>query len=111
MYKIFKHRQLPCIPCLGETRIKLQWCNIFPSLFFSFFDFATQLFSTPVMSSNLCNQAPLFTELRLLQATPHRPNVNSQKVSSRFSVKAFKESADWALFSSFWDDLNFTHFK
>jgi len=34
-----------------------------------FFDFATQLFSTPVTLSNLRNQAPLFTELRLLQAT------------------------------------------
>jgi len=30
MYKIFKHRELPCIPCLGETHIKLQWYNIFP---------------------------------------------------------------------------------
>jgi len=39
--------------------------------FFSFFDFAMQLFFIPVTirSSNLCNQAPLFTELRLLQAT------------------------------------------
>jgi len=36
MYKIFKHRELPCIPCLGETHIKLQWYNIFPSLFFLF---------------------------------------------------------------------------
>jgi len=36
---------------------------------FPFFDFATQLFSTQVTSSNLRNQAPLFTELRLLQAT------------------------------------------
>jgi len=44
IYKIFKHRKLPCIPCLGETHIKLQW---YPSLFF-FFCFATQLFSTPV---------------------------------------------------------------
>jgi len=24
MYKIFKHRKLPCIPCLEETHIKLQ---------------------------------------------------------------------------------------
>jgi len=52
------------IPCLWETH----GCNIFPSLF-SFFDFVTQLFSTPVTSSNLGNQAPLCTELRLLQAT------------------------------------------
>jgi len=34
-----------------------------------FIPFATLLFSTPVTSSNLRNQAPLFTELRLLQAT------------------------------------------
>jgi len=33
-----------------------------------FIPFATQLFSTPATSSNLRNQAPLFTELRLLQA-------------------------------------------
>jgi len=31
-----------------------------------FFAFATQLFSTPFTSLNLRNQAPLFTELRLL---------------------------------------------
>ena len=37
--------------------------------FFLFTPFATQLFSTPVTSSNLRNQAPLFTELCLLQAT------------------------------------------
>ena len=39
--------------------------------FFPFSAFATQLFSTPVTSLNLRNQhqAPLFTELRLLQAT------------------------------------------
>jgi len=69
MYNIFKHRKHPCIPCLGETHIKLQLYNIFPSIFFFFFDFATQLFSTPVTSSNLRNQGPLFTELCLLQAT------------------------------------------
>jgi len=33
MYKIFKHRELPRIPALGEAHIKLQWYNIFPSLF------------------------------------------------------------------------------
>jgi len=37
--------------------------------FFTFFYFATQRFSTPVTSSNLHNQAPLFTELILLQGT------------------------------------------
>jgi len=36
MYKIFKHHKLPCILCLGETHIKLQWYNIFPQLFFLF---------------------------------------------------------------------------
>jgi len=44
-------------------------CNDPTFLLHFFFDFATQLFSTLVTSSNLCNQAPLFTELRLLQAT------------------------------------------
>jgi len=37
--------------------------------FIPFFAFATQLFSTPVTSLNLRNQALLFTELCLLQAT------------------------------------------
>jgi len=37
--------------------------------FFRFFAFAMQLFSIPVTSSNLRNQALLFTELRLLQGT------------------------------------------
>jgi len=41
----------------------------FSLAFFLFTPFATQLFSTPETSSNLRNQAPLFTELRLLQAT------------------------------------------
>ena len=34
MYKIFKHCKLSCIPCFEETHNKLQWYNIFPSLFF-----------------------------------------------------------------------------
>jgi len=68
MYKTFKHRKHPCIPCLGETQVKLQWYNIYLH-FFPFSDFATQLFSTPVTSSNLHNQAPLFAELRRFQAT------------------------------------------
>jgi len=34
--------------------IKLQWYNIYPSLFI-FFAFATQRFSTPATSWNLCN--------------------------------------------------------
>jgi len=41
----------------------------FSFAFFLFIPFVTQLFSTPVTSSNLRNQAPLFTEHRLLQAT------------------------------------------
>jgi len=36
---------------------------------FTFYDFAMQLFSTSVTSSNLRNQVPLFMELRLLHAT------------------------------------------
>jgi len=61
MYKIFKHRELPC---LGETHIKLQWYNIFPSLFF-FFWFCNATF----YHSGYVIKAPLFTQLRLLQAT------------------------------------------
>jgi len=72
MYKIFKHCKLPCIPCLGETHIKLQWYNIFPQLFFLYLFCNATFFSTPVTSSNLRNQAPLFTELRLLQETLKR---------------------------------------
>jgi len=41
----------------------------FSFVFFLFVPFATQLFSTAVTSSNLRNKTPLFTELRLLQAT------------------------------------------
>jgi len=43
--------------------------------FFHFFAFATQLFSTPVISLNFRSQAPLFTELRHLQATLKLCNV------------------------------------
>jgi len=45
---------------------------------FPFFDCATQLFSTPVTSSNLRNQAQLFTELRLLQTTLNGTALQSQ---------------------------------
>jgi len=41
----------------------------FSFAFFLFIYFATQLFSTPVMLSNHRTQAPIFAELRLLQAT------------------------------------------
>jgi len=66
--KFCKHRKLACIPCLGEMHdgIQLQWYSIYPCLFSAF---ATQLLSTPVTSLNLRNQAPLFMELRPLQAT------------------------------------------
>ena len=37
MYKVFKHRKLPCIPCFGEMHIKLHWYKFFRSLFFIFF--------------------------------------------------------------------------
>jgi len=56
MYKILKKRKLPRIPCLREMHINLQWYNIFLH-FFLLFAFATQLFSTPVTSSNLRKQA------------------------------------------------------
>jgi len=54
MYKIFKHRKHPCIRCLGK---RIFICNnkIFFVCFFTFVPFATQLFSTPVTSSNLRN--------------------------------------------------------
>jgi len=41
----------------------------FSFIFFYFFASAMQLLSTPVTSSNLRNDAPLFTELRVLQGT------------------------------------------
>jgi len=50
-----------CILRCNDTAFFL---NLFP-----FFDFARQLLSTLVTSSNLCNQALLFMELHLLQAT------------------------------------------
>jgi len=43
----------------------------FSFAFFLFIPFATQLFSNSVTSSILRNQAPLFTEFRLLQGTPN----------------------------------------
>jgi len=59
--------------------------NYFSFAFFLFIPFATQLFSTPVTSSNLRNQAPLFTELRLLQApltvNPTLPQLNYLQVN------------------------------
>ena len=54
----------------------------FSFTFFPFFDFATQLFSTPDTSSNLCNQARLFSELRLLQATYFLPLIHPNQVAS-----------------------------
>jgi len=56
----------------------------FSFTFFPFFDFATQLLSTPIMSSNLRNHAPLFAELRLLQATKNTSNTLS--FSRRFEM-------------------------
>jgi len=43
MYKIFKHRKLPCIPCLGKRILS---CNdtTFFFTFFPFFAFAMQVF-------------------------------------------------------------------
>jgi len=41
----------------------------FSLAFFLFIPFATQLCATPVTSSNLRNQAQLYTELRLLHGT------------------------------------------
>jgi len=69
MYKIFKHCKLLCIPCLGKTHILLSCSDKLQHFSFTFSGFAMQIFSTLVTSSNLCNQGPLFTELRLLQGT------------------------------------------
>ena len=68
MYKVFKRRKLPWIPCLRETHIKLQWYSIFLH-FFRFFAFATQLSSTPARLETST------TKLRLLQGTAvtHNP--------------------------------------
>jgi len=71
MYKTFKHRKHPCIRCLGEAHILFVIIRYFSLAFFLFILFATQLFFTPVTSSNLRNQAPLLMALRLLQATQH----------------------------------------
>jgi len=60
MHKIFKHRKLPCIHAWGK-RILSCGDTTFFLCFFPFIPFETQLFSTPVTSSNLRNQAPLFT--------------------------------------------------
>jgi len=63
MYKIFKHRKLPCIPCLGETHIKLRWYNIFPTLFFLFL-----LLQRNFFSFRLCLQSSA-TKLRYLRSS------------------------------------------
>jgi len=63
MYKIFKHRKLPC---LGEMHINLQWYSIFPSLF-SFFWFCNATFFhpghviKPLQPSSAIYRAPPFT--------------------------------------------------
>ena len=59
-------------------------------LFFFCVPFATQLFSTPVTSSNLRNQAPLFTELRFLQASQTsniRPAYNFHLAGKKLTIK------------------------
>jgi len=53
----------------GGSAYLFAMINYFSFAFFLFIPFATQLSSTPVTSSNLRNQAPLFTELRFLQGT------------------------------------------
>jgi len=63
MYKIFKHRELPCIPCFGETHIKLQWLwyNIFSSLFFLFLILHSGYVIKPPQPSSAIYGAPPFT--------------------------------------------------
>jgi len=58
MYKMF-----------GGSAYLFAIIKYFSFAFFLFIPFATQLFSTLVTSWNLRNQAPLFAELHLLQAT------------------------------------------
>jgi len=68
MYKILKIANIYVLDVWGK---RIFICNnkIFFLCFYLYIPFATQLFSTPVTSSNLRNQAPLFTEHHLLQAT------------------------------------------
>jgi len=63
----------------------------FSFTFFLFVVFATQLFSTPVTSSNFRNQALLFTELRLLQGTLHCyiTRYNFSKLTTYAGLKPF----------------------
>jgi len=64
MYKTFKHRKHPCIPCLGETQVKLQWYNIYLH-FSSFFWFGNAtifhsgyVIKPPQPSSAICGAPP-----------------------------------------------------
>jgi len=64
MYDFFKHRKLPCIPCLEETHFKLQWYNISVSLFLlfcfcnaTFFHFGYVI--TPPQPSSAFYRAPI----------------------------------------------------
>jgi len=56
-----------------------------------FIPFATQLFSTPVTSSNLRNQLPLFTELRLSQATKLNTKVGTQIWKNKPKMSKFTQ--------------------
>ena len=53
----------------GGNAYQVAMIQHFSFTFFPFFAIAMRLFSTAVTSSNLHNQAPLFTELRLLQGS------------------------------------------
>jgi len=68
MYKSLNIANFHAFHVLGKRILSCNDTTFFLH-FFPFFASAAQLFSTPVMSSNLRNQAPLFTELRLLQGT------------------------------------------
>jgi len=74
MYTIFKQRKLPCIPCLGETHIKLEWYNIFPSLFFPFFASAMQLYLL-----RLCHQTSA-TKLCYWRSSAFYKEINAQNL-------------------------------
>jgi len=68
MYKILNIANFHAFHVWGKRILSCNDTTFFLH-FFPFVAFATQLFSTPVTSSNLRNQAPLFTELRLFQGT------------------------------------------
>ena len=103
MYKIFN---------IANFHVFHAWTMIqhFSFTFFPFFDFAMQLFSTPVTSSNLRNQSLLFTELRLLQATFCNPKFSTkffciQQFLQGKSCPSFRTPMSWHVVGSIFSAL------